>query len=1102
MNDLMCQIADLSQDRRELLCRQLRGRGATLRSTIPPRPKAEEVPLSFVQEQLWFLEQLQPGNPAYHIAVAVRFRGALDPVSLEQALRAIVTRHETLRTTLVSCDGKPVQVIAPIVILDVPLVDLRELPVDEREDKARELAVEESRKPFALARGPLLRVRLLRLGHEEHVLVLVVHHIAADGWSMRLLLGELAQFYEAFAAGQRASLPGLAIQYADYAAWLRGSQQGELFQRQLAYWKDQLAGAPPTLELPTDRPRPAAQTSRGARHCFHLPAALDARLRELGRRTGSTPFMVLLATFQAVLSRYGGQEDLCIGTPIAGRTRPELERLIGFFVNMLVLRTDLSGDPTLEELLVRVRQACLGAYAHADLPFETLVEALQPERDLSRTPLFQAMFSLDLEPEPCLELPGLTVTSSELDHGTAKFDLSLYVRQRGGALAGYLEYNTDLFQAETAGRLLGHWQTLLAGALADPTRRLSKLPLLVEDERRRILVEWNDTAAPVPTVGSLHQVVEVQVDRTPEAVALVCGEDRLTYRELNRRANQLAHYLRTCGVGPEELVGVYLDRSKEMVVALLAALKAGGAYVPLDPTYPAERLAFVLEDARVRVIVTRCHLRDRLPPSAAQLVCVDAESAAIARAGDSNPVGGAAPDNLAYVLYTSGSTGRPKGVAVEHHSLAGFIAWIRRLLSAGELAGVLAGTSISFDISALELFAPLSSGGQVILAEDPLELSRLPAASAVTLISTVPSAMAALLEMRALPPSVQTVILGGETLPQPLARRVYETGTVRRLYNLYGPTETTVYSTCALVPPDVAEAPSIGRPIANTQVYVLDGHRQPVPIGVPGELYIGGAGLARGYLRQEELTAQKFVPDPFCREPGARLYRTGDRVRWRPSGELDFLGRTDHQLKIRGFRIEPAEVEAALRRHPAVRQAVVVARDSAGDKCLVAYVAADRHSPPSPQELHRCLREHLPEYMVPSAFVLLDDLPLTPNGKIDRKALPEPEPETAASAEVEGPRTPVEEIVAEVWADALRVPRVGLHANFFYLGGHSLLATRVVSRLRDTLRVDLPVRALFEAPTVADLAAYIEAAQNARPALTTAPIQPVAREGRLPLSFA
>jgi len=1103
MDDLLSQIADLSADRRELLERRLRQDGGGLRSPILSRGGPGEAPLSFAQEQLWFLDQLQPGNPWYNIAACVRFRGLLDPVAVEQVLRGLVARHEILRTAVVARDGQPAQVIAPAVALDMPIVNLRTLPASERAVRAQELAAEEARKPFDLSRGPLIRARLLRLGVEEHWLLLTVHHIAADGWSMRVLVRELAQLYDAFATGEETPLAELPLQYADFATWQRRCHESGAFEPQLAWWKDRLAGAPCALDLSTDRPRPATQTANGARHQFVLPAYLGEEVRELARREGHTPFMVLLAAFQAVLHRYSGQDDFCIGTPVAGRGRPELEGLVGDFVNTLALRADLAGDPSFRELLERVRETALAAYAHQDVPFEHLVEVLKPPRDAGRSPIIQVLFALDLEPDPRLKLPGLALEFSEIDTGTAKFDLSLCLRDGAAGLAGYLEYNSDLFDAETAVRLIGHWQTFLDAALADPDRHVGELPLLTEDERRLVLVDWNDTRSPLPRQECLHELVEAQVDRTPEAPALVVGDEVLTYRELNRRANQLAHHLREQGVGPEELVGVCLQRSADMVVALLGILKAGGAYVPLDPAHPTERLAFMLQDAGVRVIVTKHQLAGRVRSSGAWLVCIDSEARAIALADDYNPTGGTRRDNLAYVLYTSGSTGRPKGVAVEHRSTVMFVDWIRLLLRDEDFYGVLAGTPIGFDISVLELFATLSSGGRVILAEDPLELARLPAAADVTLISTVPSAMAALLEMGALPPSVRTVILGGEELPQPLARRIYETGSVERLFNLYGPTETTVYSTWSLVPRDVAAPVSIGRPIANTRVYVLDGRRQPVPIGVPGELYIGGAGLARGYLNREELTAQKFVPDPFGRATGGRMYQSGDRVRWKSTGELEFLGRNDHQLKVRGFRIEAGEIEAVLRRHASVRQAVVVARESSpGDKRLVAYVAVDGDNRPSSQELHRQLRECLPEYMVPSAFVLLDALPLTANGKIDRKALPVPELGDTGPEVDDCPRTPVEEIVAGIWVDVLRVPNVGTRTNFFELGGHSLLATRVVSRLRDAFGVDVPVRALFEAPTVSELAARVETLRNAGQAVADGPIQTVTHQGPLPLSFA
>ena len=1059
-----------------------------------------DAPLSFSQEQLWFLDQLGPGNPSYNIAASVRFAGALDAVALQQALGAIVSRHESLRTTFVGATVNPSRSSPRLwrwICLSWTCATCR-----KRSGRGRRKSWLSRRcaSPSTWLTARFCAV-LMRVDEEAHLLFLTLHHIIADGWSMRVLVREVAEIYEDFAAGQESLAPDLPVQYADFAVWQRQWLQGERLERQLAYWTEKLADGASALDLPTDFPRPAVQTFRGGRHPFHLEPALAGAVRALARKEGCTPFMVLLAAFQTLLYRLSGQEDVSIGTPIAGRNRAETEGLIGFFVNTLVLRGDLSGDPTFAELLGRVRQTCLDAYAHQDLPFEMLVKELRPVRDLGRTPLFQVLFSFDLEPDAQVELPGLSLAFAEIDAGTAKFDLSLYVRESAGGLGGFLEYSADLFRPETAARMVGHWQTLLTAAAGDPGLHLAELPLLTESERQRILLDWNNTPVPLPPEQCLHQLVESQVERTPNAVALIAGEEQLTYRQLNSRANQLAHHLHGQGVGPEDLVGVCMERSAEMVIALLAILKAGGAYLPLDPSHPAERLGFIMDDARVRVIVTQQRLVERLPPSSALTVRVDADRAAIVAAKDDNPESGVDGRNLAYVLFTSGSTGRPKGVGIEHRSTVSFVDWVRSTFSKEELAGVLAATSIGFDISVVELFGPLSCGGCMILAENALALPGLPAASAVTLINTVPSAMAELLQMDGVPPSVQTVVLAGEALPHPLARRVYQKETVRRLFNMYGPTETTVFSTGTLVPPGAPEPPTIGKPIANTRVYVLDAHRQPVPVGVPGELFIGGVGVARGYLHRDELTAEKFVPDPFG-NPSDRLYRTGDLVRWLPAGELDYLGRLDHQVKIRGFRIEPGEIEAVLLQHPAVRQAVVAAReDSPGEKRLVAYAAVDGSLGTSSRELQRCLKEQLPEHMVPSAIVVLEALPLTPNGKIDRKALPAPQTVAPPENEAE-PRTPVEEIVAGVWAEVLRTPRVGARANFFELGGHSLLATRVVSRIRDLFNLDLPVRALFEAPTVAELAAWIEAARIGEQARAGEPIRPAPPEETLSLSFA
>ena len=1043
---------------------------------IRPRATTDAPPLSFAQQRLWLLDQLVPGNPFYNIPSALRLCGPLDVPALERSLSEIARRHQTLRTTFRPSEGRPVQVVAPAALLTLPVVDLGGLPEVEREAAALRLAREEARRSFDLARGPLLRTTLLRLGAAEHVLLLTTHHIVSDGWSRGVLNRELAAVYGAYAAGRPSPLPEPPIQYADFALWQRQRLRGELLETLLAYWRRQLAGLPP-LELPTDRPRPSAQTFRGARHAFVVPDRHVSALTTLGQREGATLFMTLLAAFTALLHRYTGREDIAVGSPIAGRTRPELEGLIGFFANTLALRTDLSGDPTFRELLRRVREVCLGAYAHQELPFERLVEELGPERDLSRNPLVQVLFALQNAPRHPPQLPGLAVTPLEVDAGTAKADLELHLREGAGGLEGTLVYSTDLFDAATAVRLTGHFRTLLEGVAADPERRLSDLPLLTEPERHRLLVEWNATAREYPREACIHQLFEAQVERTPDAVAVISEDRRLTYRELNARANRLAHHLRGLGVGPEVPVGICLERSTDLVVGLLAILKAGGAYLPLDPAYPAERLAVMLADAEAPVVVTQRRLCDRLPDGGARAVCLDADRARIDAEAGHDPARSARPDNLAYVLYTSGSTGRPKGVALEHRGTVAFLEWAGAIFSPADLAGTLASTSICFDLSVFELFLPLSRGGAVILAENALQLPCLPCAGRVTLINTVPSAMAELMQVDGVPRSVRTVNLAGEPLPNPLAQQLYRRETVRRVFNLYGPTEATTYATAAPVTRGALEAPSVGRPIANARVYVLDRHLRPVPVGVPGELHIGGAGLARGYLGRPELTAERFIPDPFGDEPGGRLYKTGDLARYRSDGVIDFLGRLDDQVKIRGFRVEPGEVEATLGQHPAVRQAVVLAReDRPGDKRLTAYVVPRRGRGPAASDLRRFLGERLPGQMVPSAFVVLAALPLTANGKVDRRALPAPEPvRPELESAYAGPRTAVEEVLAGIWAEVLGLERIGIHDDFFDLGGHSLLAARLIARVGDAFHMDLPLRSLFEARTIARVAELVEA---------------------------
>jgi amino acid adenylation domain-containing protein len=1074
---------------------------------IAPVPRGGDLPLSFAQQRLWFLDSFEPGSATYNIPAAVRLRGRLKPAWLEAACREVVRRHEALRTRFALRAGGPVQVVEPEPRLALPRVDLAALPAVERAAEARRLAAAEAARPFDLESGPLLRTTLVSLGEEEQLALVTLHHIVSDGWSMGLFLGELATLYGVFSRGEASPLPELRVQYADFAVWQRSWLAGEVLEAELAYWRQQLAGAPSHLELPTDRPRPAVQAYRGHRFAVDLPKELTEALTALGRREGATLFMVLLAGFQALLGRLARQDDVVVGTPIAGRNRREIEGLIGFFVNTLVLRTGLDGDPGLRELLERARRVSMAGYTHQDVPFERLVEELHPERDLSFHPLFQVMLALQNPPRTSFALPGLTMEPLPSEGATAKFDLTLSLQEGESGLRGSLEYNSDLFDVATLERWMGSFRVLLeALAAAPPEQRLSALPWLTGAELHQVVAGWNTTGSNGPADLCLHELIAAQAVRTPDAVAVVHGMASLTYGDLMGRASRLASRLRSLGVGPEERVAVCLDRDLDLVVALLAVLTAGGAYVPLDPAYPTERLAFMVEDAGGRVLLTREPLRDRVPAGAATVLTFDSDTAAAAVEG--LPTGAATPGNLAYVIYTSGSTGRPKGVAIEHRSAVALARWARGVFSADELDGVLAATSICFDLSIFEIFVPLAWGGRVILADNALELPRLGALAAgaeVRLVNTVPSAMAELVRQEALPASVRAVSLAGEALPGALVERLHRLGTVRRVLNLYGPSEDTTYSTFADVAPGTVEPP-IGRPVAGTRAYVLDARLDPVPSGVPGELYLGGEGLARGYLGRPELTADRFVPDPFGGEPGSRLYRTGDLTRWAPAGHLEYLGRLDHQVKVRGFRIELGEIEAALGQQPGVRDAVVLVREDApGDRRLVACVAPEEGVPLTAGELREALRRRLPDYMVPAAFLVLAALPLTPNGKLDRAALVRLSAElTQGEVAVETPRNATEELLAGIWAEVLGREQVGTHESFFEIGGHSLLAVQVISRIRQVFRVELPVQRLFASPTVAGLAEQLRAARGATAEVfeRIEPIEPALRDQPLPLSFA
>lgn len=1069
----MANTTGFSETKRTLLEKYLSGNlPQPTREAIPQCVPGSPAPLSFGQQQMWLLSQLLPATPVYTECVTIHLPGPLDVAILEKSFNEILRRHEAWRTSFPLVNGQLIQRIHPAKILQLPVIDLRHLPAAEREPEALHRLTNDAQQPFDIANGPLLRPTLIRLGDEDHRLFLTLHHIIFDGFSLyQIFLPELRTLYDAFLSGQPSPLPPLPLQYADFATWQRQRLQADGFANQLAYWKKQLAGAPASLTLPTDHPRPPVQEYHGAMHPFTLSQDLTDGLRALSQREGVTLYMTLVAAFQTLLYRYSGQDDILVGTAISDRKRPELQALMGFFLNTLVLRTNLSGNPTFHELLERVREVVLEAHAHQDVPFEYLVKELQPERNLSQNPLFQALISIE---PPLHALPsGWTLTQMDVETETAKFDLTLELDDRPQGFIGRFEYNTDLFDASTIIRMLGHWQTLLESIVVDPKQHLTELPLLTEAERQQVLVKWNNTTVDYRKDLCLHQMFEAQVARTPDAVAMVFENECLTYQELNSKANQLAHRLQGMGVGPEVLVGVCMERSLEIVVALLAILKAGGAYVPLDPAYPQGRVAFMLQDARVPVLLTQQRLAVNLPQHMSRVICLDADWRTIARECDKNLTNRTASENLAYVLYTSGSTGRPKGVVIEHRNAAAFVQWATSVFTSEDLAGVLASTSICFDLSIFELFVPLTCGGTVQLIENLLHLPGISPDRRVTLVNTVPSAMAQLLRNHRLPVSVRTVNLAGEPLSSTLVERLYSQSTVQKVFNLYGPTETTTYSTYTQIEKGACES-SIGRPIANTQVYILDSHLQPVPIGVVGELYIGGKGVTRGYLNRPELTAERFIliPDPFNQKPGTRLYKTGDLARYRPNGSIDFLGRSDHQVKVRGFRIELGEIEEVLRQHPAVREAVVVAReDIPGDKHLVAYVAAAQGQTPAIKNLQSSLQEKLPGYMLPSAFVRLDALPLTPNGKVDRHALPVPGPAGRTAEETYvAPKLTVHYQLIQIWEELLDTRPIGIRNNFFYLGGHSLLAARLIDRIEHVFGKKLPLSTLFAGPTIEQLA--------------------------------
>ncbi len=1071
---------------------------------LVPVPRDRPLPLSFAQQRLWLVEQVEPGTAAYTLSVPLRLRGRVDAAALGRALDDTVLRHEALRTTFAAAPEGPVQVVSAATGGVLAEVDLSTLPGEVAETECLRLADADALRPFDLERGPLFRATLLRVHRDEAALLLAMHHAVSDGWSIGVLTRELSALYGAYAQRRGSPLPELPFQYADFAVWQRGWLRGEMLERQIAWWKEQLAGAPPLLELPTDRPRSAVRNARGGRRLFALPAATSRGLRALSRREGATLFMTFLAAWQALLAKHGGTEDVVVGSPIAGRTHLELEGLIGFFANTLALRTDLSGDPPFGEVLRRARETTLGAYQHQDLPFEKLVEEMRVERSLTHTPLFQAVLSLRNTDRPEPWLGDVRVEPLAAEAVTARFDLVLALQEDGEEVHGGITYRADLWDGETVQRMLDGLARLLEQAAADPSRRLSEIPLLGEEERRRVLGEWNDTAAGFPSLP-VHERIAARAARTPDAVAVVSGAETLTFAELDARANRLARHLRGLGVGPDARVGLFLERSAETVVGVLGILRAGAAYVALDPSCPDERLRFMLRDAGSGALVTRAPLAERVAGWGGATVRLDEDADAIGRESAGAPRVEVAPESLAYVIYTSGSTGAPKGVLVEHRGLSNYLAFFDREILGEEGFSLPLVSRLSFDAHVRQLYPPLLRGEPVWVlpeevATDPVRVLEALGSRDRVSFGGVPSLWGAVLDAvesggRPAPRDLRAVLLGGEALSAELVRRTLARFPGVRIWNHYGPTEATVNTAVARV--DDPQRITLGRPIANARVYLLDAHGGTVPVGVAGELYVGGTGVSRGYLGRPDLTAERFLPDPFSGEPGARLYRSGDRVRWLASGELEYLGRVDRQVKVRGFRIEPGEVEAVVLAQEGVREAVVVVRGEGAEQRLVAYVTGEVEG----TGVRAQLRESLPEYMVPAAIVVLERLPLTPNGKVDRRALPEPGPAGEGEWHV-APRTPAEEILAGIWSECLGVERVGADADFFALGGHSLAATGMISRVRGAFGVEVPLRAVFEAPRLAALAERIESLMQEGAGRVLPPLVHAPRGEPLPLSFA
>lgn len=1079
-------------------------------------------PLSASQEQLWFLNQMAPGSPDYNVVDLIDLGATYNSDALKKVAMELVRRHETLRTAFSQANGQPMQVVLPSAELELLEFDLTSLPETEKESEWTRVVHEQTRKPFDLSLAPLIRWTVIHRSAKEHKLLVVIHHIITDEWGTGILHKEVTQLYEDFSLGRSSSLAELPIQYADFACWQKDWLQGEVREKKLAYWKDELAGAPQVLELATDKSRPAIQSFRGDCETFQLPSKILEPLKSLGRQERATLFMTLLAGFMALLYRYTGQDDILVGAPISLRRLSETENLIGYFLNTVILRAQFNEGLSFRSLLQQVRKRTLGAIANAELPFNHLVAELAPERDLSRMPLFQVAFTLH-------DRNGVSEVSKafgrkQLGTGSSKFDLAFFVSETKNGLDVSIEYSTDLFEPQTIRRIGKHFGTLLEAIGSNPDEDVSKLAILADTDRRQVLYEWNDTKVDYPSDKCLHQLFEEQAARTPNAVALVVDATTLSYAELNRRANQLAHYLRGLGVMPDARVAICVERSFEMVVALLAVLKAGGAYVPLDPAYPVDRLHFVLEDSKPVALLTQRHLEGLFPGIGDRLPVLDLTAATPAwhSQAETNPdleAIGLRPNHLAYIIYTSGSTGQPKGVMVEHANVMRLFTATDEWFHFGADDTWTLFHSFAFDFSVWEIWGALLYGGRLVIvpkeiARSPADFYKLICQQKVTVLNQTPGAFRQLIAAQANNQDshhLRYVVFGGEALEVATLKPWYELNRKQRtqLVNMYGITETTVHVTYRPLEQSDTErhgASPIGCRIPDLRTYILDTHGQPVPVGVTGELYVGGAGVARGYLNRPELTAERFVADPFRSEPGSRMYRTGDLGRWLADGKIEYLGRNDFQVKIRGFRIELGEIEARLAEYPAVREAVVIVReDTPGDKRLVAYYTSSSLMNEAEEDTFgaKQFRSHLftslPEYMVPAAYVHLKSLPLTHNGKLDRKALPAPEADSYSTSGYESPQGETETKLAAIWADILKLERIGRHDNFFDLGGHSLMAARAVALLNSEFGTTLPVRVLFMASTVSALASVIgkQGAIEAEGWPNLIPIQP--RGNRPPL---